>query len=96
MNVRELIQSRRREVLAVAARHGARDLRVFGSAARGEDDESSDVDIIVSMERGRSLLDLMALGDELEELLGRPVDVITDNGVSPCLRDHIRAEAIPV
>ena len=64
--------------------------------ARGETKEGSDVDLIVCMERGRSLLDLVALNDELEDLLGQTVAVITDNGVSPYLRDRIYSEAVAV
>jgi len=96
MSIRDIVRSRRGEVLAAAARHGARNVRIFGSAARGEDDGRSDVDIIVSMEQGRSLLDLVALNDELEGILGRRVDVITEGGVSPYLRERIRSEALAV
>lgn len=96
MNVRRLLKQHRNAILAVAAKHGARNVRVFGSAARGEAREDSDVDVLVAMESGRTLLDLVALSDELEALLGRPVDVVTENGVSPYLRERIYAEAVAV
>ena len=96
MGVDEAIRSRRQEILQLAARHGARNVRVFGSAARGEAGPTSDVDILVDMEEGRSLLDLVAFWQDLEDLLGRKVDVITDGGVSPCLKDRIYSEATPL
>jgi predicted nucleotidyltransferase len=96
MGVRELLKGKREALLAIAAKHGAKNVRVFGSTARGEAGALSDVDLLVAMEPGRSLLDLVALCDELEALLGRSVDVITDNGVSPYLRERIYAEAVAV
>lgn len=71
-------------------------MRVFGSAARGDADTASDVDLLVEMEPGRSLLDLVGLWQDLEDLLGRHVDVLSDGGVSPHLRDRIYAEAVPL
>jgi predicted nucleotidyltransferase len=71
-------------------------VRVFGSVARGEAAVGSDVDFLVDMEEGRSLLDLVGFWQDLEELLGCRVDVITDGGVSPYLRDRIYAEVIPL
>jgi len=73
------LQAIRQDILRVAAQHGARKVRLFGSAARGEDRPGSDLDLLVDMESGRSLLDLVALGQDLEELLHRKVDVITDS-----------------
>ena len=77
-----------------AGSHGARKVRVFGSTVRGEADTSSDVDLLVEMEPGRSLLDLVGLWQDLEELLGTTVDVLSDGGVSPHLRERIYAEAV--
>ncbi len=71
-------------------------MRVFGSMARGDARPDSDVDLLVQMERGRSLFDLVELCDALEETLGRAVDVLTDEGISPYLRDVITAEARPL
>jgi hypothetical protein len=86
----------RDDILALAARHGARAVRVFGSAARGRPRPESDVDLLVSFDEGRSLLDLVALKQDVEDLIHRPVDVVTDRGLSPHLRDHVLAEAVPL
>lgn len=83
----------RRAILELASRHGARNVRVFGSMARGEARPDSDVDFLVDVEPGRTLLDVIALEQELEALLGRPVDVLTDGGLSPYLQQRILAEA---
>lgn len=88
------LRARREEILTCAAEHGARDVRVFGSMARGEPDAASDVDLLVRMEPGRNLLDLVGLWQELEDLLGTHVDVISEGGVSPHLRERIYADAI--
>src|ERR1700730_7309217 len=85
------LESRRREILELAARHGARNVRVFGSIARGDDRATSDVDLLVDIEPGRTLLDVIALEQDLEELLGRPVAVLTDGGLSPYLQQRILA-----
>ena len=90
------LQRHREEILRLAARYGARSVRIFGSVARGEARSDSDVDILVSMEEGRTLLDLIGLGQDLEELLGRKVQVVSDGGLSPYLRDRILREAVAV
>jgi hypothetical protein len=92
----DLLKSKREEILRLAAKYGARNVRIFGSVARGEDEGESDVDFLVEMEQGRSFLDLVGLWQDLQELLGGEVDVITDGGVSPYLRDQIYTEAIPL
>lgn len=69
-------------------------MRVFGSAGRGEANASSDLDLLVDMSEGRSLFDLVALSDELEDVLGIEVDVVTEGGIPPYLRDRILAEAV--
>jgi predicted nucleotidyltransferase len=89
-----LLHARRDEILRIAAKHGASDVRVFGSVARGEAGPESDLDVLVRLEPGRSLLDLCALGDELEDALGCRVDVVTEAAISPYLRDRILAEAV--
>ena len=81
MTPAELLNAHRGEILAIAERHGAKNVRVFGSIARGDADEVSDVDFLVDMERGRSLLDLGGLVVELRDLLGRDVDVVTTRGL---------------
>jgi uncharacterized protein len=90
------LRARRQEILSHAAEHGAHNVRVFGSTARGEADGSSDVDLLVEMEPGRNLLDLVGLWQDLEDLLGAHVDVLSDGGVSPHLRERIYAEAVPL
>lgn len=78
--------------MRAAQRHGASNIRVYGSVARGEASPMSDVDVLVEMEEGRSLLDLAALHLELEEIVGYPVEIGTD--VKPRLRERIHAEAV--
>jgi uncharacterized protein len=96
MDLKSKLQDKRQEILALAAKHGAYNVRLFGSVARGEATETSDLDFLVTMEKGRSLLDLIGLWQDLEELFGCKVDVITDGGISPYLKDRIYAEAIPL
>jgi len=96
MGVDELPKQNRNEILRLAARHGARNVRLFGSVARGKARPDSDVDILVTMEKGRSLLDLIGFWQDVEDLLGRKVDVISDGGVSPYLRERILGEAVPL
>jgi predicted nucleotidyltransferase len=93
--MQELVE-RREEILAVAEERGAYNVRVFGSVARGEDDDDSDIDILVDMEKGRSLLDLGGLLMDLRALLGRSVDVVTENGLRERIRDRVMKDAIPL
>jgi predicted nucleotidyltransferase len=95
MGIEEL-RSRRDQILDVASRHGALNVRIFGSVARGESDERSDVDFLVEMERGRSLLDLGGFLMDLEELLGKQVDVVTEKGLRSRIRERVLREAIPL
>ncbi|MGN6256042.1 MAG: nucleotidyltransferase family protein [Solirubrobacterales bacterium] len=89
-----LLLGARPEISRIAAAHGARNVRVFGSVSRGESSGDSDLDLLVDMADGRSLFDLVALSDELEEVLGVDVDVVTERSLSPYLRDRILAEAV--
>jgi hypothetical protein len=91
--VLEVLRSHRRAILDAAARHGARNVRVFGSTVRGDAGPTSDVDFLVDIEPGRSLLDVIGLEQDLEELLGRRVEVLTDGGLSPYLQERILTEA---
>lgn len=91
-----MLAEKREEILRVADAHGARNVRVFGSVARGDAGPDSDIDFLVEMPKGRSLLDLVGLWQDLEELLGRKVDVVTDGGISPYLKDRILTEARPL
>lgn len=81
-----IIDQNREAILQIVAHHGARNVRVFGSVARGDDCADSDVDLLVEMEDDRSFLDLVGLEQDLEELLGRNVDVLTDAAIHPVLR----------
>jgi predicted nucleotidyltransferase len=90
------LRSRRDRLAGLAARHGARNLRVFGSVARGSADATSDVDLVVDLKPGRSLLDLGALLLDLEEELGCRVDLVTEAGLRPGLRQRVLAEAMPL
>ncbi|MBM4328625.1 MAG: nucleotidyltransferase family protein [Deltaproteobacteria bacterium] len=96
MNVLDLLKEKREEILRIAATHGARNVRVFGSVARGEADESSDIDFLVDMEPDRSLLDLSALLVDLRDCLGRRVDVVSEKGLYWLLRRRILREAKPL
>jgi predicted nucleotidyltransferase len=89
----EALRSHRQKILELAARHGARNVRVFGSTVRGDAGPQSDIDLLVDVEQGRTLLDLIAFEQELEEMLGCSVQVLTDAGLSPYLQERILAEA---
>ena len=94
MTAHELLKEKRGEILEIAARHGARNVRLFGSAARGEADAASDLDFLVEMEPGRSLLDMGGLLMDLRELLGCEVDVITERGLKARIRERVLREAV--
>ena len=94
MRVDELLKDKREEILKLAAKHGARNVRVFGSVVRGEADEQSDVDFLVEMESGRTLFDMGGLLMDLRELLGRDVDVLTERSLKPRIRAHVLREAV--
>lgn len=96
MGIADVLKFKRAEILRLAREHGARNVRVFGSVVRGEARPESDIDFLVDMEGGRSLLDLIEFGQALEELLQRKVDVLTDGGLSPYLEQRIHAEAVPL
>jgi predicted nucleotidyltransferase len=96
MGLSELLQAKRQGILAIAAKHGAYNVRIFGSVARGEADEASDVDVLVELESDRSLLDLGGFLANLEELLECKVDVVTEKGLRPRIRDRVLQEAVPL
>lgn len=91
-----IVKEKRGEILRIVARYGTHDVRLFGSVARGEDDRESDVDFVVKLEAGRSLLDLGGLQMELEDLLGCRVDVMTVRGLKARIRERVLREAMPV
>jgi len=94
MDKSDLLREKRTEILQTAAEHGAYNVRIFGSVARGEADESSDLDFLVDMEPGRSLLDLGGLLMDLQDLLGCSVDVVTERGLRKRIRDQVLKEAV--
>lgn len=94
--IRELLQNRREEIIRTAMKYGARNVRVFGSAARGEATDHSDIDLLVDMEPGRSLLDLSGFHADMEGLLGRKVDIVTEQSIYWLLRRRILKEAVPL
>jgi len=94
MTLQEIRTSKRDEILRLAAKHGARNVRVFGSVARSENDERSDIDFLVDLEPGRSLFDLGGLLMALEELLGAEVDVVTEKGLRARIREQVLADAV--
>lgn len=96
MGIQERLAAQRADILEVAARHGAHNVRVFGSVARGEAGELSDIDFLVSLEKGRSLLDLSGLLLDLQELLGCEVDVVPDDSLHWYIRDRVLREAMPL
>lgn len=96
MRPEELLKQKREEILRLCARYGARNPRIFGSVARGEADTQSDLDFLVELEAGRSLFDLGGLQYDLERLLGRPVDVVTERGLKSRIRERVLREAVPL
>ena len=89
-------RSRINEVKWIARRHGASNIRVFGSVARGNADDASDIDFLVDLEKGRSLLDLGGLLMDLQKLLGRSVDIVTEKGLKPRIRERVLSEALAI
>jgi hypothetical protein len=93
MDIAALIGKNKIEIRSIAAKHGARNIRVFGSVARGDARPDSDVDFLVDMAPGRTLLDLGGLLMELRDLLGVNVDVVTEHGLKPRIRERVLKEA---
>jgi len=94
MSIDELLKQKRKDILRIAARHGARTIKVFGSVARRDADEGSDIDFLVEMEPGRSLFDMGGLLSDLQILLHCKVDVVTPRGLKPRIRDRVIREAV--
>jgi uncharacterized protein len=92
----DLLQARREEIQRIAARHGAYNVRVFGSFARGDAGPHSDLDLLISVGPKTTPWFPGGLVSDLEQLLGRRVDVLTENGLSPLIRDRVLNEAIPL
>ena len=96
MSLYELVQQNREDILRIAAKRGATNIRIFGSVARKEADAKSDIDILVDLEPGRSIFDLGGLLMDLQELLGHNVDVVTTRGLRERIRERVLKEAIPL
>jgi uncharacterized protein len=94
MEIDKVLKGKRDEILRIVASHRARDVRVFGSWARGEAGPGSDIDILVKLDPGRSLLDIVAIKQDLEDLLGREVDVVTEAAISPYIQEKVLREAV--
>jgi predicted nucleotidyltransferase len=93
---RQVLQQRRDAILEIARRHGAHDVRLFGSVARGENTETSDVDVLVRFDPDRSLFDHGGLIADLEDLLGVKVDVVSEGGMRERFRVRVLGEAVPL
>lgn len=96
MNLDELLLTKREEILRIAAKHGAYNVRIFGSVARGEAGPGSDLDLLVEMAPDHSPWFPAGLIVDLEDLLGQKVDVVTENSLHWYIRDRILAEAVPL
>ncbi|MBS1250081.1 MAG: hypothetical protein MAG431_01670 [Chloroflexi bacterium] len=96
MDAKMLIEEKREEILKTTSKHGAYNVRIFGSVARGDDRDDSDFDFLVDMESGRSLLDLGGLLMDLQTILGNDVDVVTEKGLRSRIRKRVLSEAIPL
>jgi predicted nucleotidyltransferase len=96
MAVEDLLKAKRGEILRVCDKYGAYNVCVFGSVARSEADEQSDIDFLVELEPGRTLFDLGGLQYDLERLLGCRVDVVTERGLKPRIRERVLREALPL
>lgn len=96
MKTIEMLRERRGLIVDIAARHGAMNVRIFGSVARGDETGKSDIDFLVAMEPDRNLYDLVGLQQDIENLLGRKADVITENSINRYLKERILREAVPL
>jgi predicted nucleotidyltransferase len=96
VSIDELLDTRRNDIVRLAAMHGAHNVRVFGSVARGEAGDASDIDFLVDWEPRRTLIDLCGLLSDLRELLGREVDVVSEDGLYWLLRRSILQESRPL
>ena len=95
-DIAQVVRDKREEILRIAASHGAHNVRIFGSVARGEEGPDSDVDFLVDMTSGRTLLDLAHLFLDLEDLLGCKVDVVEPEGLHWYIRERVMREATPL
>jgi len=94
MNIDEILKNKRDEILKISHRYGAKNIRIFGSIVRGEIKEKSDVDFLIELESDRSLLDIIAMRQDLEDLLDCKVDVVTEAAISPYIRDEVLGQVV--
>jgi hypothetical protein len=94
MELDSLLEKNRDNIVTIATKHGAQSIRVFGSRVRGASHEESDLDLLINLEPERTLLDLIAIKQDLEDLLECSVDVVTEASLSPYIRDQILNEAV--
>jgi len=94
MKIDKTLKEKRDQIFTIARQYGARNVRIFGSIARGEGKRDSDLDVLVDLEPGRSLLDIIAIKQDLEDLLNTKVDVVTEAAVSPYIREEVLRQAI--
>ena len=96
MGIEQILKQKRDDILKIASRYGARKVRVFGSVVRGEARTDSDVDFLVDLEEGRSLMDLGGLLMDLQSLLGCNVDIVTEKGLHWYIKEQVLREARPI
>jgi predicted nucleotidyltransferase len=96
LGVKDILKSKREDILRIAAKYGASNVRVFGSVARGEAGPESDVDLLIDFEPGRSLMDHVALLQDLEDILSLKVDVVNEKALHHRIRDRVLREATPL
>jgi predicted nucleotidyltransferase len=94
MTINEILKSKRAEIFRLATKHGARNLRLFGSVARGQSRPDSDIDLLIDLDPDRSLLDRIGLKHDLEDLLGRKVDVMTERSLHYYIRESVLKQAV--
>jgi predicted nucleotidyltransferase len=94
MSIEQLIKEKRAEILEITSLHGATKVRIFGSAARGTSKPGSDIDLLIQLQAGRSLLDIVAIKQDLEDLLDCKVDVVTEAALSPYIKDDVLQQAV--
>lgn len=92
----EILTSKKEELNSLAQKYGAHNIRIFGSVARGEETEGSDIDLLVEMDEDASLLDLSLLKNDLEDMLGKTIDITTPPALHPMLAESILKEAVPL
>ncbi|MBI5301216.1 MAG: nucleotidyltransferase family protein [Chloroflexi bacterium] len=96
MSVYDLLKTNREEILRITKQYGASNVRVFGSVARGQADEKSDIDLLVDFELGKGLLNHAALSLALQQLVGMQVDVVSSRGLKQRMRERVLREAVPL